>query len=100
VASLRSSSSVNLRFQPGGTRYSASEAHPITKQRGLTPLISSKLFINVEPGAILTGRIRELVRTFPNQTEVTVKGIHFVAEDSPDEIGEAVASFVQKNRAK
>jgi len=40
------------------------------------------------------------VRTFPNQTEVTVKGIHFVPEDSPDEIGEAVAEFVQNNMAK
>jgi haloalkane dehalogenase len=58
-----------------------------------------KLFINVEPGGILTGRIRDLVRTFPNQTEVTVKGIHFVPEDSPNEIGEAVARFVQKNNA-
>ena len=63
-------------------------------------MVIPKLFINVEPGGILTGRIRELVRTFPNQTELTVKGIHFAAEDSADEIGEAVARFVQNNRAK
>ena len=53
-----------------------------------------KLFINAEPGAILTGRPREFCRTWPNQTEVTVPGVHFVQEDSPKEIGEAVSTFV------
>jgi haloalkane dehalogenase len=53
-----------------------------------------KLFINAEPGAILTGRQREFCRTWRNQTEVTVEGIHFVQEDSPDKIGEALAGFV------
>jgi haloalkane dehalogenase len=53
-----------------------------------------KLFINAEPGSILTGRQREFCRTWPNQTEVTVPGIHFLPEDSPDEIGAAVASFL------
>jgi haloalkane dehalogenase len=57
-----------------------------------------KLFINAEPGGILTGRLRELARTFPNQTEVTVKGVHFIQEDAPNEIGAAVAGFVKKNR--
>jgi haloalkane dehalogenase len=52
-----------------------------------------KLFINAEPGAILTGRQREFCRTFPNQAEVTVPGIHFIQEDSPDEIGQAIASW-------
>jgi haloalkane dehalogenase len=52
-----------------------------------------KLFINAEPGAILIGRQREFCRSWPNQTEVTVKGIHFVQEDSPDEIGQAVAAW-------
>jgi len=42
-----------------------------------------KLFINAEPGAILTGRQREFCRTWRNQTELTVKGIHFIQEDSP-----------------
>jgi haloalkane dehalogenase len=59
-----------------------------------------KLFIRAEPGAILTGRIADLVRTFPNLTETTVKGIHFIQEDSPHEIGAAVAQFVEKNSAK
>ena len=53
-----------------------------------------KLFINAEPGAILTGRPREFCRTWPNQTEVTVPGVHFVQEDSPKAIGEAVSAFV------
>jgi len=52
-----------------------------------------KLFVNAEPGAILRGAQRELCRSWPNQTEVTVKGIHFVQEDSPEEIGRAVASW-------
>jgi haloalkane dehalogenase len=54
-----------------------------------------KLFVNAEPGAILTGRQREFCRSWPNQTEVTVKGAHFVQEDSPDAIGAAVADFVR-----
>jgi haloalkane dehalogenase len=58
-----------------------------------------KLFINAEPGALIRGRIRELVRTWPNLTETTVSGSHFVQEDSPDEIGAAVAEFVRTNGA-
>ncbi len=54
-----------------------------------------KLFINADPGSILTGPQREFCRSWPNQTEVTVKGTHFVQEDSPDEIGQAVAEFVK-----
>jgi haloalkane dehalogenase len=52
-----------------------------------------KLFINAEPGAILIGRQREFCRTWPNQREVTVKGVHFVQEDSPREIGRAIAEW-------
>ena len=55
-----------------------------------------KLFINAEPGSILVGRQREVCRAWPNQTEVTVKGLHFIQEDSPDAIGTAVAEFVRK----
>jgi haloalkane dehalogenase len=57
-----------------------------------------KLFINANPGSILTGKAREFCRTWPNQREVTVKGRHFVQEDSPDEIGRAVAEFVSEIR--
>ncbi|HIF74551.1 MAG TPA: haloalkane dehalogenase [Porticoccaceae bacterium] len=52
-----------------------------------------KLFINSDPGAILTGPQRDFCRTWPNQTEVTVKGNHFLQEDSPDEIGQAIAEW-------
>jgi haloalkane dehalogenase len=52
-----------------------------------------KLFINAEPGAILIGAQREFCRRWPNQREVTVKGIHFVQEDSPHEIGAAIAGW-------
>jgi haloalkane dehalogenase len=58
-----------------------------------------KLFINGDPGSIIQGRVRDFVRTWPNQTEVTVPGMHFLQEDSPDEIGAAVASFVRAVRA-
>jgi haloalkane dehalogenase len=57
-----------------------------------------KLFINAEPGSILTGRQRDFCRTWPNQQEVTVPGAHFVQEDSPDEVGEALAGFVRRLR--
>ena len=55
-----------------------------------------KLFINADPGSILVGKARERCRTWPNQKEVTVKGSHFIQEDSPDEIGRAVADFINK----
>lgn len=53
----------------------------------------SKLFINAAPGAILIGAQREFCRAWPNQQEVTVAGNHFLQEDSPDEIGEAIAHW-------
>lgn len=53
-----------------------------------------KLFINAAPGSILVGPQREYCRSWPNQTEVTVKGVHFVQEDSPTEIGQAVANWL------
>ena len=57
-----------------------------------------KLFINADPGSILVGRQREVCRAWPNQTEVTVQGLHFLQEDSPDEIGQAVAAFIRRVR--
>ena len=53
-----------------------------------------KLFINAEPGSILVGKQREFCRSWPNQTEVSVKGLHFLQEDSPTEIGQAVAAWL------
>jgi haloalkane dehalogenase len=54
-----------------------------------------KLFVNADPGSILVGRQREFCRTWPNQDEVTVRGSHFIQEDSGPEIGRAVAEFVR-----
>ena len=54
-----------------------------------------KLFINAEPGSILIGPQREFCRSWANQTEVTVPGLHFVQEDSPAEIGQAVAQWLK-----
>ena len=56
-----------------------------------------KLFVNAEPGSILTGAPREFARSWPNQTEVTVSGSHFIQEDSPDEIGNAIADWLQSS---
>ncbi|MBT3673455.1 MAG: haloalkane dehalogenase [Porticoccaceae bacterium] len=53
-----------------------------------------KLFVNAAPGSILTGRAREFCRSWPNQVEVTVAGTHFIQEDSPHEIGRAVAAWL------
>src|SRR5208282_1251384 len=61
----------------------------------LSTSLTPKLFINADPGSILVGRQREFCRGFPNQGEVTVKGSHFIQEDSPHEIGEAIARFVR-----
>jgi haloalkane dehalogenase len=53
-----------------------------------------KLLISAEPGALLVGRALEFARTWPNQKEVTVPGIHYIQEDAADEIGAALRSFV------
>jgi haloalkane dehalogenase len=53
-----------------------------------------KLFVNADPGSILVGPQRELARTWPNQREVTVPGLHFIQEDSGREIGLAIGEFL------
>ena len=53
-----------------------------------------KLFVDADPGSILIGHQREFCRGWPNQTEVRVVGMHFVQEDSPDDIGEAIAKWL------
>jgi len=55
-----------------------------------------KLFIDAEPGVFMTGRIRRLASSFPNQHHVVVRGLHFVQEDSPDEIGQAIAGWLER----
>jgi haloalkane dehalogenase len=52
-----------------------------------------KLFVNAEPGRLLVGRPREACRRWPNQREVTVRGLHFIQEDSPGEIAAAIADW-------
>jgi haloalkane dehalogenase len=58
-----------------------------------------KLAVFGDPGAIVSGRTKEFCKIWPNQTEITVKGRHFLQEDAPDEIGKAVAGFVERVRA-
>lgn len=53
-----------------------------------------KLLISAEPGALLTGRALAFCRTWLNQKEVTVKGIHYIQEDAPGEIGKILMDFV------
>lgn len=53
-----------------------------------------KLFINAEPGAILTGDQREYCRTWPNQKEVTVAGTHYIQEDSANDIAVSIVKFL------
>lgn len=55
-----------------------------------------KLFIDAEPAGFLIGAQREFCRAWPNQETVTVKGAHFLQEESPEEVGEAIARFVSK----
>jgi haloalkane dehalogenase len=57
-----------------------------------------KLFVNAEPGALLTGPAREFCRQWPNQTEVTVPGLHFIPEDSPEQVASAVAAWLAETR--
>jgi haloalkane dehalogenase len=58
-----------------------------------------KLFINAEPGEIINDRVRAIIRTWPSLTEAPVSGRHFIQEDSPDEIGRAIAQFVRRLRS-
>ncbi|RSK29339.1 haloalkane dehalogenase [Bacillus sp. HMF5848] len=59
-----------------------------------------KLFINAYPGSILIGKQRDFCRSWVNQQEVTVNGLHFIQEDSPEEIGNAVKQFIAQLQLK
>ncbi len=59
-----------------------------------------KLLISAEPGRLLVGPALEFCRTWPHQREVTVKGIHYIQEDSPHEIGTALQAFVHSVRTQ
>ena len=56
-----------------------------------------KLFVNVDPGAILIGAVRDFCRSWTSQTEVTVPGSHFIHEDSGPAICRAVAEWMKAN---
>lgn len=60
---------------------------------GTTPGLP-KLFVNADPGTILIGAQREFCRAWPNQTEVTVPGLHFIQEDSGPQIGRSIANWL------
>jgi haloalkane dehalogenase len=62
--------------------------------RWLADVSLPKLFVNAEPGVILVGAQREFCRRWRNQQEVTVRGSHFIQEDSPTELGQAIADFL------
>lgn len=55
-----------------------------------------KLYVDAEPG-VFAPFIRQMVKNWPNQKSVTVKGLHFLQEDSPDEIGQAIAEFLKND---
>ncbi len=57
-----------------------------------------KLFVDADPGSILTGAQREFCLSWPNQTTVTVPGLHFIQEDAPDLIGSAIADWLHTLR--
>jgi haloalkane dehalogenase len=57
-----------------------------------------KLLILGDPGSVITGRAREFCRTRANQREATVRGVHFLQEDSPDQIGTALTEFLKTTR--
>ncbi|MGF1665139.1 MAG: haloalkane dehalogenase [Acidimicrobiia bacterium] len=65
-------------------------------QRWLERTPVPKLFVNGDPGYLLVGRQREVCRRFPNQTEVTVPGLHHLPEDSGPAIGRAIVEWLDR----
>ena len=74
------------------------EVHDVVDRYGqwLAHSDTPKLFVNAEPGSILVGRLRKVVRRWPALTEVTVPAAHFVPEDAPDELGRALAEWLPR----
>ena len=86
------------RVDPGARRLRAVVDLVTDYAQWLATCDVPKLLVIAEPGAILRGPQLEFCRTWPNQTELTVTGNHFLQEDSPDEIGAAIASFIAGHR--
>ena len=83
---------IPIAGQPGDVhQVCAAYAAWLASVRGLP-----KLFVNAEPGSILTGAVRDFCRTWPDQAEVTVPGLHFIQEDSGAEIGRAIAAWIRQ----
>ena len=59
-----------------------------------------KLFINADHGHGTAGAARDFCRAWPNQREITVHAKHYLQEDCPHEIGEAVAAFISNVRSQ
>ena len=53
-----------------------------------------KLLIRAKPGMLMNGDPLTHARNWPNHTEVEVKGLHFIQEDSPSEITSAIRSWI------
>lgn len=53
-----------------------------------------KLFFDADPGSILVGAQRDFARSWPNQREVQVPGVHFLPEDSGARIGQETADWL------
>jgi len=83
-----------LDGEPTDTTHAIAESAAWIARSGDLP----KLFIRGEPGTLMRGRVLDEVRAWPNQTEVTVKGVKLLQEDSADEIGIAIAEFVKRVR--
>ena len=85
-----------LREIPVGGEPTGVTGIMITYGRWLATSDIPKLFVNAEPGVVLTGALRDFCCTRPNQTEVTVPGVHFIREDSRPEIGRALGDWARK----
>lgn len=57
-----------------------------------------KLFIDASQGHGTAGAAREHCLQWPNQTVVTVEAKHYVPEDAPHEIGDALVPFLERIR--
>ena len=77
--------------------YRAPYAEPGESRR---PTLTWPRQLNGDPGILITGRQRDFCRTWPNQTEITVPGLHFLQEDAPDLIGATLADFVRAVRGR
>src|SRR5437868_1374128 len=53
-----------------------------------------KFFIRSDPGTMSPSALG-VCRAWPTQSEITVRGLHYPQEDSPDEVGQALVNWMQ-----